>query len=597
VSNVEDDSKVLRVVFLLRNPGYFRNIEWLVKYLTEGVNYDVRVIIGGVENSLKVGDPASGEKKSKQKNRLMALNDLAVRYESVLFSIDYPKLPVDLAIGVQKNLLDILFFTQDVNINNKPARDRIRGNLSSGISRIVECQKIDTQKALRRHGERALVNSTIVSNGVRAAEKFLMSLDADVIAVMPCVGDESALLLGLACQNLGIPSIGLVASWDNLSIKGQYLNVFSRTICWSDFQIREIEEVHKILDVPSRAIAVGPYPFAHRSFALEKGPKHNERNLNKVRHVTWFMSSGFISTSGKVESLFSEELELIKEFLTEFSTRRSHNSVSWLLTIRLHPQNAKNSKYIDFLERVRDETSIDFVIDDSGEPIGDTGREAYTSLLARTNVFVGLATTALFEGALLGKPALIPPGKLAERSFFQLNHGRYLRSENGGPARVTRDWSQFFQDLNSPLTYTPEGEFLDWLNPRLHARTVEVAVNTLISSVHNSEWLNSLNSQPNESRRVRILWAALILAAKFGRSEDYFFWRRIRPLRKIFRKIFRVFKKIFRVFKKIFRVFKKFAKRFKVFIRKLEKYLARRFVKSLRKLKSIIRKFVVKKNH
>jgi hypothetical protein len=42
-----------RITFILRNPGYFRNIEWIISHLIENSEILVKVVIGGVEKNSK----------------------------------------------------------------------------------------------------------------------------------------------------------------------------------------------------------------------------------------------------------------------------------------------------------------------------------------------------------------------------------------------------------------------------------------------------------------------------------------------------------------------------------------------------------------
>ena len=460
-----------RITFLLRNPGYFRNIEWIVEDLSKSKLCDVRVVIGGIKNQGRIKRTLNGNRekmKTRGDDRKIAFNELQDRFPEVLFTTSYFDGGLSLYERTIKILVDNLFFWQESTKSNAPARNRLGIRMTSHQISLLENRSDKTIRELLMIGESRLLEKLKSGRALIRMKKYIASLNTELICVIPCVGDEIALLIGQASKELKIPAVGLVASWDNLTIKGKFLNVFSKVICWSNFQIEELATLHNYHVPEHDIVAVGAYPFAHRSSI--NGPVLPFGH-NKVR-ITWLMSSGFIGGAVLGDKDFSEELKLIHEFIA-FLSRLSHEERrSLFITFRLHPQNVSDPEFEIYFRKLKVSYGIDFQVDFSGEPIGEYKRKAYTQLLQQTDVCVGLATTAVFEAALLGKTTIAPPGDLAKRSFEQLSHGKYLTESYGGPVSVSGDWFDFYSKLAQPKKFIPRHQFAQWLSPKLDFDTV-----------------------------------------------------------------------------------------------------------------------------
>lgn len=553
--NNSDYTSFKRITFLLRNPGYFRNIEWLIKTLIDDFSCDIRVIIGGIQSQKKLKMTLDGlQVKNKERGieRKEAIQELKTRYPEVHFSTNYPVFSLG-AIATSKKLsVDNLFFLQEATVGNTPARDRLGIRLTKIQQKLLSQLTYEEIAILILKGEKSLIKSVNRSNQLRKMASEVVKFDSDLVCVIPCVGDANALLLGLSSNMVGLPSIGLIASWDNLTIKGKYLNVFSKTICWSNFQIKELTKLHGYEKSHDKFRAVGFYPFAHRLKYARQSQYHQVLQSDLV-NVTWFMSSGFISNnSGSIIASFTE-LDLIGEFISHLNKTRPVEFNRLKLVFRLHPQNSNDVNYLEFFQNLKLISKVEFIVDSSGEPIGDLKRESYDKLLLETDICVGLATTAVFEAALLGKRTIAPPGILSRRSFQQMSHGSYLKSSNGGPVLQVEDWSEFLEAILNPSIFIPSDEFLDWTIPQLHAKTLTLAASEILST----------EITPNVPIRVKpkevkygILWILLYtlgsisilnsVMSKTHKKIVFFLSLRRKRLQKKIVKSFRVFHSIAR---------------------------------------------------
>ena len=483
---VVHDLGFTRITFFLRNPGYFRNIEWVVNSLLNNYSCDVRIIIGGVSQKKTLKSKLHGKRskeKKRDRERSEAIHELQTRYPEVLFSIDYPDIRLGPIAEIKKLLIDNLFFLQEKTIGNYPARERLGIKLTKLQANLLSRLDFDSIKNIMVNGEFSLVKSMSRSKAKRDLLSVIRNLDTDLICVIPCVGDSSGVLIGLGAQTVKIPCIGLVASWDNLSIKGKFIDVFSKTLCWSNFQLTELAELHCYEKSVDKFKAVGAYPFAHRFGILGDSVVNSVPRIGS-RQVTWYLSSGFISTKISSEDGATNELELINEFLFFLRDIPKSKLNQINLTFRLHPQNAKDSDFINLINRMKNDSNINFAIDASGEPIGELKRKTYDKILLSTDVAVGLATTAVLEAAFLGKPTVAPPGQLSERSYHQLLHGSYLKSTHGGPVYLAENWDQFLELLLNCPKFTPSGSFLDWTLPNITSSTADEVAEEILSTKH-----------------------------------------------------------------------------------------------------------------
>jgi hypothetical protein len=523
-----------RITFLLRNPGYFRNIEWIINHFVKNTDFLVKVIIGG-SRGRNNDDPG-----------IWAINQFAIAYPTVEFTTSYPRISLSHRASNIKRLLDYLFFLhQDFPVES-PAKLRVMKNMSGLELKVANLLHRTSEGNLRRAALNQLMHKLLKEKDVSKIESYIRDLDTEYLAILPAVADETSLLIAAGAKKTSVQSIGIVASWDNLTIKGQFIDVYDRSLFWSHGQISELNKFHLISPDSTRHAAYGCYPFAHRNTE-----KVIEEQIG-LNTLTWFMSSGFIGTNkrdlrhrGEMSSL--SELDLIFEFMREILKRKTFFD-SWKVVIRAHPQLAEKPEQLNFLlDFLKDNDLSEFVtLDLSGEPVGDNKRRQYTDLLQKTDVGVGLVTTALFELALMKRNVIAPPGSLADRSFKQLVHGSYLLSQNGGPVYKTETWEEFFSKLEARKAYSPTGQFEDMTLPKCDTSTF-VNIEKFILQKNTVKYPHY--EKAPKVQTLMVIWEIL--------GSFTFFYHQIRKLRlRILFKTKKIFgKKIKRMTKKIIHFF------------------------------------------
>jgi CDP-glycerol glycerophosphotransferase (TagB/SpsB family) len=202
-----------------------------------------------------------------------------------------------------------------------------------------------------------------------------------------------------AARQLGLPSVMLVWSWDNLSSKAVQNEHPDRLLVWNELQAREAVELHGMR--PERVTVVGAANFD--AFFDE---------LAGVEPVTHPPTILYLGSSPKVASLERDIFE------------------RWLAAVRplgarvvLRPHPAAQEAWAGWVAPPDVETV---------EPKAKIEPKALSRLLAEADAVVALNTSAEIEAAIAGKPVLTfragPEARGQEGSI----HFTYLLEQNGG---------------------------------------------------------------------------------------------------------------------------------------------------------------------
>ena len=482
------------IVFYLRNIGYFRNIEWLVQELYSDPSNNLTIILGRFS-----------EKEVKSDHQIEDDEVLQTQYPRITLQRVSFKVSFGLIEEFIKKFLDYHFFVDaEMSIRN-PAFARVLKHISK--SELFFIKFAEKFPWFIKFAENYSTYMRFDKNITKKVIRIFSDIQPDLVILTPAVADKSVLILASVLRRIKIPTIGLLISWDNLTIKGRFLDVFEKVLIWSVKQGQELEELHNFRGENARIIMEGCYPYAHRMLP-------NTKNVKELRHspssdfggiskkiVTWFTSSNFIrnddvSWQELARNVWTKddvckyetEYELIYEFLFQLKSRlQLHNTFQFI--IRLHPSDATNATVVQELQRrvEREELEEIVFIEKSGNPFGEVRRQIYEILLDRTSFGIGLATTSIFELGMLGKVCFAPPGNLSERSFSKMIHGRYLLQENGGPVVLSDSWDDFFAKiLRAPENFAPSGVFKELISPELDSNSLQRVKSRILETTFTS---------------------------------------------------------------------------------------------------------------
>lgn len=248
----------------------------------------------------------------------------------------------------------------------------------------------------------------------------LKSIKPDVVVVTPTNArfDEEVEYLK-AAQQLRIPTVTPVLTWDNLTTKGVFPIVPDLTLVWNAQHFGEAVRVHRI---PPQRIATTGAPFFDKWLKYRTAPTPRDVFFKKLGLSPDRPLVTYLGSSSRVAK---DETSLVGEL---FQALQTHGPCH--LLVRPHPANIR---YLRGLE-------IPGVVVWPREGSLATKRQAiddFADSLLHSDGCVGLNTSGMVDAIALDRPcfALLLPQY--DRTQTQALHFQYLL--NVGAATVVRD--------------------------------------------------------------------------------------------------------------------------------------------------------------
>jgi hypothetical protein len=257
-----------------------------------------------------------------------------------------------------------------------------------------------------------------------SVERLLRDSSPDVVIVTPLVEPGgSQVEIVRAARALRIPTLLAVASWDNLTLKGG-LHVHPDVIAvWNAAQAREGIELHQMTE--ERIVVTGAVAYDHWfdwQPATSREAFCDPIGLDPTRpYVVYVGSSKFIAPDEG-------------HFALEWATAVRAAIPSLQVLVRPHPENpfGHAEEAIIALAGV-------IVHPRAGEnPVTNARRAAYFDSLWHAAAIVGVNTSALVEGALIGRPVLTLLSDRYRATQEGTLHFDHLLPERGGPLHVSK---------------------------------------------------------------------------------------------------------------------------------------------------------------
>ena len=298
-----------------------------------------------------------------------------------------------------------------------------------GLNAVIECLDQSTRSA-------------------RAFHEFLATRSPDVVVTTPLIVLKTAQLdLARAAMELGLRNVFAVASWDHLSSKSELPFEPQRIFVWNDVQKREAVNLHR--QPPDRVVVTGAQLFDEW---FGKRPSTTREDF--CRRVGLPPDRPFVL--------------YVCSSLLEGSTPEPPFVLRWVQTLRHSGDATLRDCGIlirPHFRRGRDWRGVDVAALGNvvcWPPEGDVPAEArsktdYFDSLYHASAIVGLNTSAMIEGAILGRPVctvLIDEFKDSQEGTL---HFHYLLNR-GGPLHVSRSLDQHARDLAARLAVGPQSE-------------------------------------------------------------------------------------------------------------------------------------------
>ena len=277
----------------------------------------------------------------------------------------------------------------------------------------------------------------------RRVRRFLRDQKPDVVFVSPLVDAASDQVDTVrAARAAGIPVIGGIASWDNLTNKGLMRVEPDLVTVWNGYQKAEAVELHGI--AADRVVVTGAQLF-DRWFDRTTGTSRAEFcrmvGLPDDRPFVLFTgSSVFIARS-------EHEVPFVRRWIEQLRASADPTLRDAAVLIRPHPFNPEAWITADF----SDLHPVAIWPRRRYTPAAEEARSSLFDSLVHCHAVVGINTSAMIEAAILGKPVL----SIASPEFAGTQDGtihfRYLRQENGGCVRVAASIDEHLGQLAAVL--------------------------------------------------------------------------------------------------------------------------------------------------
>jgi hypothetical protein len=273
--------------------------------------------------------------------------------------------------------------------------------------------------------------------------RFLRAEAPDVVLVSPLVEPASDQVdLVRAAHVCGLRVATLVASWDNLTNKGDLKAATGMVAVWNEAQKAEAREFHRVPD--SRVAVTGAQAFDRwfdRRPSRDRAAFCREVGLPSDRPFVLFTGSSiFIARAEK-------EMPFVRRWIQALRASSDPLVRDLGVLVRPHPYNGQawRAEEFDGLDGVA-------VWPRGGyDPIDEANRVGLFDSLHHCAAVTGINTSAMIEAAIVGRPVLAIETPEFAGSQDGTLHYQHLLPENGGFLRVAASFDEHVAQLAAVL--------------------------------------------------------------------------------------------------------------------------------------------------
>jgi len=273
-----------------------------------------------------------------------------------------------------------------------------------------------------------------------AIDEYIRGRAPDVVLATPVVKFASEQVDFLkSARRLGIPTGVCVASWDNLTNKGLLRFVPERVFVWNEVQRREAVELHGI--PAERVVATGAQLFDEW---FERRPSRSREEFVRTVGLDPAEQYALYVCSNPAMTEVAES-EFVLRWIEALRTSGDERLRRLGVVVRPHPNDAGQWRDVDL-----GGLGNAAVWPREGVlPVTREARSDFFDSLAYSTAVVGINTTAMIEGAIVGKSVLtVLAAEFAQESTL---HFGYLLAENGGFLHVASSLEEHLAQLGHVL--------------------------------------------------------------------------------------------------------------------------------------------------
>jgi hypothetical protein len=244
-----------------------------------------------------------------------------------------------------------------------------------------------------------------------ALRQQLLYIAPDVVVASPLIFPDSREVDAIrAAERSGIPTVGVVLSWDNLTSKGMFHALPQHLLVWNESQAVEGVEWH---DIPRERIEVLGAPVFDYLFA-RRGTRQREYVLRDLgihgRYVVYGGSSQIGLGPGG-------EVEMVRALADAVRAHDWKGSGPPTIVVRPHPNNPSGW----------DALAAEGVLVRPGTrfPSSAAAQDDLVHLIEHADAVIGINTSLFIDAAVLGVPTIAPVLE-GERVSNRLTHFGHL---------------------------------------------------------------------------------------------------------------------------------------------------------------------------
>ena len=414
----------MKILFALSSPEYVRHYDTVMRTLAAR-GHDVVVAVGAVRD----GKPA----------RLEALRDTAIEVAGLVPGRDDEW--TDCARAIRGTMDFVRYLHPDLS-SATALRERVkRQTLPSGL------QGLDRVHALPAGIVKRCMNGLArLDRAIPPAASLLRFLDGhapDLVLVSPLIEPASDQVdLVRAAQARGLRVATLIASWDNLTNKGDLRVITDRIMVWNEAQRREAVEYHRA--PPQNVVVTGAQSFDHwfgRSPSRSRDEFCVAVGLPDAKPFVLFTGSSIFIARADAEMRF------VRRWIEALRQSTNPQVRQLAILIRPHPYNGRAWN----AELFADLSDVTVWPRGGYDPAEQANRDGLFDSLFHCEAVVGINTSAMIEAAIVGRSVLsITPPEFAGTQGGTL-HFHHLLPENGGFLRVASTLDEHTAQLSAVL--------------------------------------------------------------------------------------------------------------------------------------------------
>ena len=401
----------MRVLMVTQHMNLFRNLETVVRELDDRGHETVMLHGTRLDDPQRTANIAVKKEKMAFMGRGIKVAEAAIPSLTTGYRPEPEDSKRHKRIRVGRQVVNRALYLQ----KSHPSPERVVEGLEKGLPAPVKRwlgRRVVRWALGRRFTLRAWRRLEALGAPSERLTALIADVDPDVVLVSPSVWPKNPIEADYvyAARRLGIPTIGYLNSWDNLTSKGTVHVLPDAYIVWNEALATEAEEIHQI---PRGIIRITGAPHLDHFFdmrpSLPRAEVHRQLGCPDDRTYIVYLCSS--------RTLITDETHIVTRIADALA--RELGDAAPTVVVRPHPVNPGPWEGYDHPGAA--------VFPKLGDQ-ADTPEswQEYFNQLTYASAFVGLNTTAFLEAAVADHPCVT----IVSEEFFaqqgRTGHFRHL---------------------------------------------------------------------------------------------------------------------------------------------------------------------------